>query len=152
MKLEEAQKTAEEFVELIRPYCSKIEVCGSIRRKKDDVKDIDIVITLKNSHLPIGLIPGIIIVKKGKKLIELEYKRKQIDIYIATDENFEVLKMIRTGSANFNKMLCMKAIEKGWRLKFDMGLVNGYGNVIANTEEGILKNLLGDNVKPEDRR
>lgn len=34
---------ADEFVELIGPYCERIEIAGSIRRQREDVGDIEIV-------------------------------------------------------------------------------------------------------------
>lgn len=46
-RLADAQKTAEELVELLRPTCTRIEIAGSIRRKRKVVKDIEIVLIPK---------------------------------------------------------------------------------------------------------
>jgi len=43
MKLEEAQVIAEKTKALLAPYCERIEIAGSIRRKKPDVGDIELV-------------------------------------------------------------------------------------------------------------
>ena len=43
MKYEEALKIAEEVKALLAPHCLRIEIAGSIRRKKPEVKDIEIV-------------------------------------------------------------------------------------------------------------
>ncbi|RJP53605.1 MAG: hypothetical protein C4583_04265 [Anaerolineaceae bacterium] len=43
MKHADALKIAEELVECLRPVCTRIEIAGSIRRGKADVKDIEIV-------------------------------------------------------------------------------------------------------------
>ena len=39
----EAQAIAQEVVEQLRPHCERIVVAGSIRRKKSEVGDIEIV-------------------------------------------------------------------------------------------------------------
>lgn len=41
MELACVQKLAREIVEQIQQYCEQIEVAGSIRRKKSEVRDID---------------------------------------------------------------------------------------------------------------
>ncbi len=41
MKLQEAEEQSAEIVELLKPFCKKILVVGSIRRKKPECKDID---------------------------------------------------------------------------------------------------------------
>jgi DNA polymerase/3'-5' exonuclease PolX len=91
------------------------------------------------------------VIKQGDKLVELYYQDAKIDIYIANKDNYEVLRLIRTGSEFHNKKLCGIAIRNGMRMKFDKGLVDGAGNVVANSEEGILTKLLGKNILPEQR-
>ena len=116
----------------------RIEVCGSIRREKPEVNDIDIV-----------AIPKFDVGKK--KINRFDYNGIQIDIYYATNQNFDVLKLIRTGSAEHNKMLCITALRKGWKLHADgRGLMRGE-ELIDNTEKGILEKLLGKYVEPKDR-
>ncbi|GAG61632.1 unnamed protein product, partial [marine sediment metagenome] len=44
MELERAQRTAEAVVKQLSPYCKKIAVAGSVRRKKPWPKDIDLVL------------------------------------------------------------------------------------------------------------
>ncbi|GAI23919.1 unnamed protein product [marine sediment metagenome] len=44
MELERAQKIASEVITRLAPYCKKIEVAGSVRRRKPRVKDIDFVL------------------------------------------------------------------------------------------------------------
>lgn len=43
MKHADAMNIAQGLVERLRPACTRIEIAGSIRRGKDDVKDIEIV-------------------------------------------------------------------------------------------------------------
>lgn len=160
MEYEKIKELADEFVKEIKPFCEKFDVCGSIRRKKANCKDIDIVLLPKdNFNLRLPFLQGkilnsgkkFIIETNGQKLVRLNYQDVKVDIYIATPENYEVLKLIRTGSAEHNKKLCQLALDNGMHLRFDKGLIDADGSIIANTEEGILKELLGKYVEPEVR-
>ena len=44
MKPKEAQKLAGQFIHEIAVYCEKIEIVGSIRRRKTECRDIDLVL------------------------------------------------------------------------------------------------------------
>lgn len=137
MKLEKAKTIAEEFIKENNHKYERIEVVGSIRRNKPEVKDIDLIAIPKYPE--------------KKKLIRLNYMGIQVDIYLAIEENWEVLKLIRTGSAKHNRMLCFKALSRGWKLK-----AGGEGLITPDktytTERGILEALLGKYVEPEERR
>lgn len=43
MKLDKALEIAERIKELLAPYSERIEIAGSIRRKKPEVKDVELV-------------------------------------------------------------------------------------------------------------
>ena len=43
MNLQQAQQIAERIKSELAPHCDRIEIAGSIRRKKPEVKDIEIV-------------------------------------------------------------------------------------------------------------
>jgi len=51
MKLEEAKKIAEKYLNLLKPYCLRAEIAGSIRREKPEVKDIEIVCIRNESQI-----------------------------------------------------------------------------------------------------
>lgn len=129
----------------------KAEVCGSIRREKPEVKDIDIVLIPRQGIDLQGYIKNRFnCLQMGKKIIRLKYKEADIDIYVATNENFETLKLIRTGSALHNKKLCSIAKSRNWRLHADgQGLETDKGWFVG--EEPILTALLGKYVEPRDR-
>lgn len=48
MHLVTAQKLANRLIELMQPHCVKVEIAGSIRRLKPEVKDIEIVAIAKD--------------------------------------------------------------------------------------------------------
>ena len=154
-----AEMVANEFCKLIEPFVKEYVVAGSIRRRKEKVHDIDLVVKVDDPKAFLTKMrtlqwinKNFRIIKGKEKLINSVFKGVPLDIYITTDETFETTKLIRTGSAEFNRMLCMRAREMGLKLKANgTGLVDSEGNIIENTEEGILKILLGRYVKPEER-
>lgn len=156
IELKEARRIGEEFLKLIDNSIVKGEICGSIRREKDLVHDIDLVVLPQNQFtfagdLLIKLPTPSKIIKQGNKLIQIKYQDVQVDIYLANKINYEVIKLIRTGSANHNVKLCSIAKRKGWHLYANgKGLYDG-DDLITNTESGILIKLLGKDVPPKER-
>jgi len=150
----EAMLIVEEIKALLSDAATKIEICGSLRRRKTIVHDCDLVIQKDYAgieYLLMKLPKEATILRKGPKIISMVYNGVQVDIYIADENTFECTKLIRTGSANFNKNLCMIARQKGMSLKVSgEGLYKGT-ELVANTEESILKELLGAYKVPEER-
>lgn len=145
MILERAQKIAEAVVKRLTPYCKKIEVVGSIRRRKPWVKDIDLVLipsdlwNLQHEVLGLGQTRA-----AGKKLMRVMAGDTQIDIYIAEPETWATLLLVRTGSTENNIRLCSRAKEMGWHLHADgAGLFNEKGERIAGDSEISIYNALG---------
>jgi DNA polymerase/3'-5' exonuclease PolX len=153
---EVAKKIAVKVANDIRDITTRIEIVGSIRRGKAMVHDIDLVVIPKNaftfsSDLVRKIPAHTKIIKQGDKMIQFEYEGIQIDVYIANEKNYEVLRLIRTGSSSHNVRLCTIAKSKGWVLHADgRGLYIG-DKMIDNTEKGILEKLLGKWVEPKNR-
>jgi len=158
MKYEIAKTIGEEILEKIKPYVIKGKIAGSIRRKKPEVHDIDLVI------IPIGefmMMEGIkkilrsygIIEMEGSQIIRVQGKNDEvIDCYIANDKSYEVLVLIRTGSAHHNIQLAKRSLSLGMKLDFSKGLIDrNSGKVIANTEKSIFSALNMTYVEPENR-
>lgn len=145
MALERAQRIAEAVLRRLRPYCSMIEVVGSIRRRKLWVADIDIVLipsdlwALHHELMKIGQVK-----MSGQRIIRVMLDGIQIDIYVANEETWAGLLLIRTGSAENNIRLCSLAKKKGWRLAASGdGLFNGNGERIAGDSEMSIYKALG---------
>lgn len=155
----------------------RYEICGSIRRKKPEVNDIDIVAIKKDESLynfgewslddtiqyldPKGLEESKQLGKRGAerfllgdKIKRFRYKDIMIDLYLANERTFETLILIRTGSKEHNVRLTTLAIGKGMKLKASgEGLVDRENEkmVYEDTENGILMRLLGRIPPPEKR-
>ena len=154
MELERAQKIADEVVKRLSPYCWRIEVAGSIRRRKPSPRDIDIVLTPSDlwnlTHEIAGLGPARLM---GSKLKRVLYNGVQIDLYFADEETWATLLLIRTGSKENNIRLATLAKKRGWHLAASGdGLFNKRGERIAgDSEESIYEALGVTYQKPEGR-
>jgi DNA polymerase (family 10) len=151
--LEEAEKIANELIVRLEEHTDRIETVGSIRRRKKAVHDIDMIAIAKPYFFNKGVLylPSVKVLRHGAKIISFVYKETQVDVYLANDENFEVLRLIRTGSSAHNKKLCSLAIDKGMKLFANgEGLWKGMDSV-SRTEDGILMELLGKVIPPEER-
>lgn len=175
-----ARKYAEMTITILRPFIERFEIAGSLRRKKQTVHDVDIVMKVKPGELEnLKNSAKMIIesnqpqpadeIKLGDKIIRFKVHIKDtpeiqpplsIDLYLAdTDSVFDVLTLIRTGSEQHNIRLAMKAKQLGGSLKVGgEGLVipekQQDGSVVTKTytkEEDILKCLLGKVPLPEER-
>ena len=147
MQLDSARGIAGRFVGLIAPHCERVMVVGSIRRKRPEVHDVDVVaisritqamkegwfgqekIHESRLHWRIAelLADGTAkarVKKDGKTMVGegvamLEYEGFPVDIYYATAETWGGLVLVRTGSTEHNIVLTRRAIEKGWKLHAD---------------------------------
>lgn len=145
MELERAKKIAEKVLERVSPYCSKIEVAGSVRRGKPQVNDIDFVLIPSDpwnlTHEIMGLGPS---TAAGDKLKRVKFDDVQVDFYYATPETWATLLLIRTGSKESNIRLASLAKKKGWRLAASGdGLFNEKGQRIAGDSEESIFEALG---------
>lgn len=153
--LEKAQEVATEIVQLLEYYFDRVEVAGSVRRRKPWVNDVDLVAIPRRHLEPRGILRlmPVKIVRNGPKLATFEFKGIKFDIYYATPWTWGTLLLIRTGSKESNIRLCTIAQNKGWKLKANgEGLFDSGGSRVAgDTEESIFKALGLSYMEPEAR-
>ena len=152
--LERAQKVADAVVKHLSPYCQRIEIAGSIRRRKPWVNDVDLVLILKDPWSFHGELMKLGQLKmSGKKIMRAMVGSTQVDIYIADEATWATLLLIRTGSKENNIRLCSRAKDMGWHLAASGdGLFNETGKRIAGDSELSIYNALGLRwQRPEER-
>lgn len=122
---EDALRIAHATLEQLRPHCVRAEIAGSIRRRKSEVGDIEIVIIPKPYEL--GLFESGIasVVNKWKKVRgELPCKYTQrilpegiaLDLFFAEEDNWGNIFAIRTGSADYShKILATQWVKRGFK-------------------------------------
>lgn len=135
--LSEATEQANAVVKALEPYCTTIQIAGSIRRKKPDVGDIEIVCLPERQGLVINqqiqlfetiekqmqplpeFIRAVDQWKRVKGQASGKYTQRilqsgmKLDLFIATPENYGFLLAMRTGSSEFSK----KQLGYRWALK-----------------------------------
>lgn len=177
MKLDEATQICNNLLLGLSEYFKIYKICGSIRRKQPEVNDIDLVAIPKpdsdfgfgdptlssyiNTLDPEGYKQakelgrqGAARFLNGDAIKRFKFQGAMIDVYLANESTFETLVLIRTGSAEHNVRLTTIAKYKNMKLKADgKGLVDRENEsiIIENTEDGILKKLLGNIPIPEKR-
>ena len=158
MEYKIAKSIGEEILIKLNPFIVSGTIAGSIRRNKQEVHDIDLVILPKNEFMIMENIKGVLksygfFDMEGNQIIRVKGKNnEEIDCYIANERNYEILVLIRTGSANHNIKLAKKALSLGMKLDFSKGLIDRKtGKIIANTEKTIFEALNIDYGEPEKR-
>lgn len=166
MKLEEAEALCMDLLTgagRLGDHFSKWKVCGSIRRQKSEVNDIDIVAIKKpESEYGFGDISLSERVKQldphgekeaeeagragaarflnGTAIKRFKFGGAMIDLYLSNDATFETLVLIRTGSKEHNVRLTTLAKGKGLKLKAGgEGLCRVKGGIYNNEPEEIIE-------------
>lgn len=156
----EALKIASSVMEQLRPHCIRLEIAGSIRRKKAMVKDIEIVAIPK--PYSVGLFEsGIATVvnqwEKVKGELPCKYTQRilpegiKLDLFFAEKENWGLIFAIRTGPADYSH----KVLANGW---VQRGFKSVGGFLFRNEEKyemreeiDLFKILRLPYLEPEDR-
>ena len=160
MRYSEAYAIALRILKELKPHCERIEIAGSIRRKKTFVKDIEIVAIPKPYE--VGLFQSGIanVVSKWEKVkgeLPCKYTQRilpdgiKLDLFFAEPGNWGYIFAIRTGSAEFSR----NVLALGWKLKGyrgEKGWLIKDKSTHAIPEEEDLFELIGiDFMQPEKR-
>jgi len=139
--LAEAERLAHELVDLLAPACVQLVVAGSVRRRRPDVGDVEIVAEPRLASGPPDLFgeptdqvnvlddlcqrlldegrlthrPD----KNGHRACGSRYKRLAyrgfgLDLFAAERDSFGLILVIRTGPEDFTKPLVTERAKHGW--------------------------------------
>lgn len=171
MKLAYIQMLAESLCVEMQPYCQRVEIAGSIRRQKDEPKDIEIVCVprfeeeegvanlFETQMVQINTLrrwadseAPLVWSKRGEKYMRGWWATHNIhvDIFCCTPDNWGYIFMLRTGSAEFMTQVVTHARKIGKR--FDEGRLWVSGIPVETREEADVFSQLGlAYVRPEFR-
>ncbi len=155
--LGEVWPIANEVVNLIKMKAplEKISVAGSIRRKRETVKDIDILIT---SHKPsevmkvvteLPLVEEVIAFGETKTSVRLK-GGLQMDVRVVEPESWGAALAYFTGSKAHNIRIRELALEKGLKIN-EYGVFRGEEKIAGATEEEVYAILGLPFIPPELR-
>ena len=125
---------------------NKIEVAGSLRRKKETIGDIDILITSKNSGKVMDFFTKMDdiedVLAKGPTKASVRLEGIQADLRVLPEKTYGAALLYFTGSKQHNIALRKIAIKKGMKLS-EYGLFNKKTNKLlaGKTEEECYKKL-----------
>lgn len=148
-----AEQAANEVVNSLSPYCNKIAVCGSIRRKRLTVGDIDIIVAVL--HQP-GFLNTLSYLQNAPSTLGTKftfvYKGISVDILVVNELAWGAALMHSTGPVSENIRLRAIAKRKGMLLS-QYGLFSrSTGKLVAGaTEKGVYLALGVPFVEPERR-
>ena len=114
VKLAAARAIIDELVEVLRPACERIEVAGSVRRGKPEVKDAEVVITPTPELLPLtddliqygraqyALYGDSRTKRWGQNYRGLLYRGIKCELFMTTAESWGYQFWLRTGPGDAN--------------------------------------------------
>src|ERR1051326_6141447 len=145
------------------PGVEKVTPAGSLRRGRETVGDLDLLVTGKcceresqrNAVIDrIISFPGILeVLAKGENKVSIKLRSgMQVDVRLLPPDSFGAAMQYFTGSKNHNVQLRQRAIKQGYTLN-EYGLVRVEDNkrVAGKTEEEIYKTLGLKFIPPELR-
>ncbi len=157
--LNEAQESADLIVEQMKqlPTVKRISTCGSLRRHKEVVRDVDILVSSETGASEIMsrfvTLPGVTrVLGQGETKSSVLFRNGlQVDLRVVKDEQFPFALHYFTGSKEHNIAMRQRAIQKDLKLneyglfgKDDRGLT-------CKTEKDLFEKLGLQYIPPEIR-
>lgn len=146
-------KLANQIVNYLKPFCRRIEIVGSIRRKEKNPVDIDIVLIPKNRQKLEEFMK-----KKGKFIQGGEKKSRwkvegvNVELYYTTSDSWGATLMAYSSKFGAGIGLRVVARKKGFLLN-QYGLFNRKtGKRIAGRTEREIYHALGRDWKSPEKR
>lgn len=168
MKLDKAKLIADEIISRLEPYCHRVEIAGSVRRRCPEVGDIEIVCIPSTMPQPETLfsardcrLPGFSATFTGYKILKgdlqsgryiqlLHPEGIKVDLFTAHANNWGYIYAIRTGSADFSRFLASCWVKRGFK-GIDGNLCRDGVPVAAPDEQTFFNLLRLSYVQPEKR-
>jgi DNA polymerase (family 10) len=163
--LDEADRTAQKLTEHLRHIqgIEKITPAGSLRRGRETVGDLDVLITgpcCVDDEQRAGLIeeivrfPGIVeVLAKGDNKVSFKLRSgMQVDVRTLPPESYGAAMQYFTGSKNHNVSLRQRALKMGYTLnEYGLFRLDDNRRVAGKSEDEIYGKLKLDCIPPELR-
>src|SRR5438876_3781681 len=163
--LDAADAVAQKLIEHLKgaPGVEKITPAGSLRRGRETVGDLDILVTGKASTngkqrealiARILAFPGILqTLAQGENKVSIKLRDgMQVDVRLLPAQYFRAAMQYSTGSKNHNVSLRQRALRMGFTLnEYGLATLEGNQRVAGKTEDEIYAKLGLDCIPPEMR-
>ncbi len=150
---------AEQYLDRVRNIAGiqNAAYCGSLRRGRETVGDIDILVSTDSTPAPVIVeslrqfpLTSEILVAGETKISLCAAMGLQVDFRIVPPENWGASLQYFTGSKEHNVRLRALAASRGWKLN-EWGLFDGAVSIAGASEEGIYDALGLNFIEPERR-
>jgi len=156
-RLDQAYETAEEIQAFLAEIkgAQEITPAGSLRRGRDTVGDLDLLITggdrarISERFLKFPRIAQVLVAGEDKISVKLK-NQMQVDVRLLEPEEFGSALMYFTGSKEHNVALRDRAKRRGWKLS-EYGLFEGEKRIAGRTEQEVYRKLDLEYIPPELR-
>ena len=139
-----ALEIAQDFVKELKKIkeIDKVEIAGSLRRRKEAVRDIDILVSSKKPDLVIDKFTKLSLVKdvltKGStKSSVVAIDNIQVDLRVVEEKSFGAALLYFTGSKEFNIRLRSEALKKDCKINEYGVFSEGDRALAGKTEEDL---------------
>jgi len=160
MKLSQAREIAGTLKSLLEGSCERIEIAGSIRRRKWYVGDIELLcipkfmdgVDLLDQALK-GLLESRVLGYRRDKRGSITYGLKNkllwhvvggigVDIFSTTEECWPVSLVVRTGGKQTNIRISMAAQERGYQFHaYGSGFTTPHGEIVCRSEREVFETV-----------
>jgi DNA polymerase (family 10) len=163
--LDVAEREAQKIIDHLKdfPGVEKITPAGSLRRGRETVGDLDMLVTGKACCDPTALekliehvikLPGLMeIIARGENKVSFRLRSgMQVDVRLLPPESFGAAMQYFTGSKAHNVALRQRALKMGYTLsEYSLAELETEKPVAGKTEEEIYTRLKLDYIPPELR-
>lgn len=155
---DKAREVAESLVWELAPVCSRIEIAGSLRRRRPSVGDVELLCIPKYEG------PADLLDEKLRELMQarvLEYRLNKrgyhvygplnkllqhvatgigVDVFSTSEDCWAVALVVRTGGEATNIRIASAALRKGWRFRaYGKGFSTPKGDLVCRTEAEVFE-------------
>lgn len=158
MELQQASELAEKLKELLGGSCTRIEVAGSIRRRRPDVGDIELLCIPDTStgadqldrRIKELIEAGVLALRMGRhgrkvygpknKLLTHVATGFGVDVFSTDEACWPVAMVVRTGGKATCQRIAVAAQERGYSFHaYGTGFTTPEGMLVCYTEEDVFK-------------
>ena len=166
MELEKAKAIARDLVYELTPGVNRIIIAGSIRRRKPEVGDIELLVIPRANYLDKILdglmmqgILGMRLNKRGQRVYGSKNKLMLhipsgigVDIFSTDEVCWPVALVVRTGGEKTNKWIATAALRKGYRFHaYGSGFSTPQGDIVCDSEREVFEAVDLPYLEPWER-
>ncbi len=131
MNLIRAETKAKYLAKELEPFCDRIEIVGNIRRRKQPVNKIEILLAprsvtlfgLMTKIVELGSEDGIKAASKKTIILKDELERIEATLYFTSLDKWPVTLLVKTGGNKSNQRIATLCENKKWQLSVSEGAI-----------------------------